>query len=152
MESEGRVRIEIADWTRDARILRLIREAVFVEEQNVPIELEWDGLDPHCTHVIAYGEGGKPVATGRLVADGHIGRLAVLKPWRGRGVGSHVLRALMAIARSKGLETCELNAQIHAIGFYERHGFVAEGDEFDDAGIAHRHMVLKNAHGQGNSA
>ena len=145
MQSEAGVRIEIADWARDARILRAIREAVFVEEQNVPMELEWDGRDPDCTHVIAYVEGGKPVATGRLDADGHIGRLAVLKPWRGRGVGSHVLLALTAIAKSKGFQACALNAQTHAIAFYERHGFVAEGDEFDDAGIAHRHMVLKNA-------
>lgn len=144
MQSETAVTIEIADWGHDAQILRTIREAVFVDEQNVPLELEWDNLDPQCTHVIAYVDGGKPVATGRLDADGHIGRLAVLKPWRGHGIGSQVLRELMAIAQSKGLQTCALNAQTHAIAFYERHGFVAEGGEFDDAGIAHRHMVLKN--------
>ena len=116
MQSEAGVRIEIADWARDARILRAIREAVFVEEQNVPMELEWDGRDPDCTHVIAYVEGGKPVATGRLDADGHIGRLAVLKPWRGRGVGSHVLLALTAIAKSKGFQACALNDAQYCTG------------------------------------
>lgn len=143
MQSETGVRVELADWQRDAKILRCIREAVFVEEQKVPMDLEWDGLDQDCIHVIAYAEQGKPVATGRLLADGHIGRLAVLKPWRGRGIGSQVLRALMTIAKSRSIVTCALNAQVHAIAFYERHGFVATGDEFDEAGIAHRHMVLK---------
>jgi predicted GNAT family N-acyltransferase len=147
MQPETRARIETADWERDARILHSVREAVFVNEQHVPVELEWDGLDPQCTHVIAYVDDDTPVATGRLGADGHIGRLAVLKPWRGRGIGSQVLRALIAIARSNGLDACALNAQTHAIAFYERHGFVAEGDEFDDAGIAHRHMVLKKGFG-----
>ena len=144
MQSTARIRIEVADWEKDAQILRSIREAVFVAEQRVPMELEWDGLDPDCTHVIAYVEGDLPVATGRLLDDGHIGRLAVLRPWRGRGIGSQVLHTLMAIAESKGIGTCALNAQTHAVVFYERHGFVAEGEEFDDAGIAHRHMVLKN--------
>lgn len=145
MQSEAGVRVEIADWQRDARVLGTIREAVFVDEQRVPMELEWDDLDPECTHVIAYAEQGQPVATGRLLADGHIGRLAVLKPWRGQGIGSQVLCALVNIARSRGIVTCALNAQTHAIAFYERYGFVAEGDEFDDAGIAHRHMVLELA-------
>jgi len=137
-----RITVETADWERDKQILRSIREAVFVNEQNVPMELEWDGHDSVCTHVIAYVDDHKPVATGRLLADGHIGRLAVLKPWRRRGIGSQVLHSLIAIAKANGIATCALNAQIHAIAFYERHGFVVEGEEFDDAGIPHRHMVL----------
>jgi predicted GNAT family N-acyltransferase len=144
MQAGIAVRIETADWSRDADILRAIREAVFVNEQHVPLELEWDGLDPLCTHVIAYVDGNSAVATGRLLANGHIGRLAVLKNWRARGIGAQVLRALISIARTNGLDKCALNAQTHAIAFYERHGFVAEGEEFDDAGIAHRHMVLKS--------
>ena len=145
MQPDAEVRVELADWQRDAQVLHSIREAVFVEEQQVPFELEWDGLDPGCTHVIAYAAHDKPVATGRLLADGHIGRLAVLKPWRGRGIGSQVLCALLAIAKSRGIVTCALNAQTHAIAFYERHGFVAKGAEFDEAGIAHRQMVLNIA-------
>lgn len=143
-QSELPVSVETANWVRDQAILRSIREAVFVQEQNVPVDLEWDGLDPVCTHVIAYVNDRMPVATGRLLPDGHIGRLAVLKPWRRHGIGSKVLQSLITIAKAGGIAECALNAQTHAIAFYERHGFVAEGEEFDDAGIAHRHMVLKN--------
>lgn len=142
-QSEIPVLVETADWIRDQGILRSIRETVFVKEQNVPVDLEWDGLDPICTHVIAYVNGRTPVATGRLLPDGHIGRLAVLKPWRRRGIGSNILQSLIAIAKSRGIATCALNAQTHAIAFYECHGFVVEGEEFDDAGIPHRHMVLR---------
>ena len=143
MRPDTTVSVEIADWERDQEILRSIREAVFVMEQNVPPDLEWDGLDPDCTHVIAYLSSHRAVATGRLLRDGHIGRMAVLRPWRGQGIGSRVLVALIECARARGVTTCALNAQTHALRFYERHGFVVEGSEFDDAGIAHRHMVLK---------
>lgn len=135
--------VKIADWEADSQILRAIREAVFVVEQNVPVELEWDGLDPACIHAIAW-VGGEPVGTARLLDDGHIGRMAVLEQWRGQGIGSQLLQTLIAIARERGMRKCALNAQTHALAFYQRHGFVAEGDEFDDAGIPHRHMVLKD--------
>jgi len=141
--SEPLATVTVADWDRDEAILRSIRESVFVVEQSVPVELEWDGLDLSCTHVIAFVKGGAAVGTARLLEDGHIGRMAVLGPWRRRGIGSSMLQALIRIARERGLARCALNAQTHAIPFYERHGFVAEGDEFDDAGIAHRHMVFR---------
>lgn len=144
MGSDTAITVKTADWKRDETLLRTIREAVFVAEQNVPLDLEWDGLDPVCTHVIAYVDQSEAVATGRLLPDGHIGRIAVLKPWRRHGVGSCVLQALIEIARAKGITRCVLNAQTQALTFYERHGFVAEGGEFDDAGIAHRHMVLRS--------
>jgi predicted GNAT family N-acyltransferase len=143
MKPGAAVTIKMADWSGDQALLRSIREAVFVHEQNVPIELEWDGLDPHCAHVMAYAEGGRAVATGRLLPSGHIGRIAVLKPWRHQGIGSSVLRTLIALAKGRGLASCALNAQTHALAFYERHGFVAQGEEFDEAGIPHQHMVLK---------
>ena len=143
MGSDTPVTVKTADWEHDQAILRSIREAVFVLEQNVPVDLEWDGADPVCTHVIAYVDACKAIATGRLLPDGHIGRIAVLKPWRRQGIGSRVLQALIEIAHAKGITACALNAQTHALAFYEGHGFVAEGDEFDDAGIAHRRMVLK---------
>jgi len=143
MRPDTSVAVEIADWERDQATLRSIREAVFVMEQNVPPDLEWDGLDAECTHVIAYASDRTAVATGRLLQDGHIGRIAVLKPWRRQGIGSRVLGALIDCAHARGVTSCGLNAQTHALPFYERHGFVVEGDEFDDAGIAHRHMVLK---------
>jgi len=109
----------------------------------VPAELEWDGLDPACIHVLAYVNGELPVGTARLLDDGHIGRMAVLRPWRRRGIGSRMLETLIEVARQTGKSGCALNAQTHALGFYERHGFVAEGGIFDDAGIPHRHMKLK---------
>ncbi|UCH47427.1 MAG: GNAT family N-acetyltransferase [Betaproteobacteria bacterium] len=143
MKPDLAVTVRTANWERDQHVLRSIREAVFVHEQKVPAELEWDGLDPDCAHVIAYADSDKAVATGRLLPDGHIGRIAVLKSWRRRGVGSRVLQALIEIARAKGMANCALNAQTHALSFYERYGFIAEGEEFDEAGIPHQHMVLK---------
>ena len=129
-----------ADWDRDRDRLRRIRTAVFVDEQRVPPELEWDGLDQRCLHVLAEDDGGTPIGTGRLLPDGHIGRMAVLAAWRRCGVGSAVLRELLRCAVEQGLGEVVLNAQTHAMGFYARHGFVAEGDAFLDAGIEHRQM------------
>lgn len=143
MTSDVAVEVRTADWVRDQALLRSIREQVFVQEQKVPTELEWDGIDARCAHVIAYLDDGRAVATGRLLPDGHIGRIAVLKPWRRQGIGSRVLQSLIEIAEARGMASCALNAQTYALAFYQRHGFVAEGDEFDEAGIAHQHMVLK---------
>ena len=143
MGSDTGFSIEMADWDRDQETLRSIREAVFVVEQNVPVELEWDGVDQDCVHVIAYANDRSAVGTGRLLPDGHIGRLAVLASWRGRGAGSSLLLKLVAIAKARGIGPIALNAQTHALAFYERFGFVAEGNDFDDAGIPHRHMLLR---------
>jgi predicted GNAT family N-acyltransferase len=144
MKPDVAVTLRTADWARDQHVLQSIREAVFVHEQNVPVELEWDGLDPDCAHVIAYADNDEAVATGRLLPDGHIGRIAVLKAWRRHGIGSRVLQSLIELAEARGIASCALNAQTHALAFYERHGFVSEGDEFDEAGIPHQHMVLKS--------
>ncbi len=143
MRPDVDIAVKIADWEQDEAILRSIRERVFVLEQHVPVELEWDGLDPACIHVLAYVNDTVPVGTARLLADGHIGRMAVLRPWRRHGIGSRMLRTLIEVARQQGISGCALNAQTHALGFYERHGFVPEGDVFDDAGMPHRHMYLK---------
>ncbi len=118
-----------------------IREVVFVVEQGVPVELELDGLDPACQHVLALDSEDRPIGTARMQECGHIGRIAVLRPWRKRGVGSRLLTALIQIAREAGLETVDLDSQLHAIGFYEKHGFRARGDSFLDAGIPHRNML-----------
>jgi len=145
VKSDAGFAVEIANWDRDQAILRSIREAVFVVEQNVPVELEWDGVDQDCVHVIAYTQDRSPVGTGRLLRDGHIGRLAVLAPWRGQGAGSSLLLKLVAIATARGTGPVALNSQTHALAFYERFGFVAEGEDFDDAGIPHRKMILKGS-------
>ena len=142
MRSDTGFVVEIANWQRDVSVLRSIRESVFVTEQHVPVELEWDGSDQDCVHAIAYTNDRSPVGTGRLLPDGHIGRLAVLAAWRSQGAGSALLLKLVSIARERGDRAVGLNAQTHARSFYERFGFVAEGGEFDDAGIPHRHMSL----------
>jgi len=134
-------RIVRADFARDAEAIRAVREEVFIDEQGVTPELEWDGLDEQAVHVLARTADGTPVGTARLLADGHIGRLAVRAPWRARGVGRALLRELVAIARERGLPRVFLGAQTHAVGFYEHQGFSVYGEPFMDAGIPHRHMA-----------
>ena len=133
--------VEEVRWADAAQALGAIRRTVFVVEQNVPEKLEWDGIDPDCAHVLARAADGTPIGTGRLLPDGHIGRMAVVEPWRRRGVGSALLVRLVEMARRRGFESVALNAQTYAIPFYRRHGFVAEGEEFIEAGIPHFAMV-----------
>lgn len=129
-------------WSEAGYRLRAVRTAVFVDEQNVPVELEWDGLDADGLHVVAESINGEAIGTGRLLPDGRIGRMAVSKPWRGRGVGRALLLDLLAAAREGGLERVELNAQTHAVGFYARFEFRLVSGEFMDAGIPHRTMQM----------
>lgn len=133
-------RVRVADWAGESARLGVLREAVFVQEQRVPPEEEYDGRDAECVHVVAEDAAGSVIGTGRLLPEGHIGRMAVAPAWRGSGVGRALLEALLACARERGFATVELSAQTHAIAFYERCGFRAEGPEFMDAGIPHRRM------------
>lgn len=142
MKPPREVEVRRAEWNEDNAALRSVRYAVFVVEQRVPVELEWDGIDPQCLHVIAETAAGDAVGTGRLLPDGHIGRMAVLREWRQRGVGSLLMAELLDAARSRGHTAVELSAQTHAIGFYERFGFAATSGEYPDAGIPHRSMRL----------
>jgi predicted GNAT family N-acyltransferase len=135
-------RIITGDWESVREDAQRVRIEVFVIEQNVPIELEWDEGDEVSTHAIAYDEEGQPVATGRLLPDGHIGRMAVIKPLRGCGLGREVLQALLQQARDEGHKDLLLHAQTHALSFYAKQGFIAEGEEFLEADIPHRLMRL----------
>ena len=135
-------RVQVVDFTEALAELRAVRDEVFVEEQQVPVELEHDALDPQCTHVIARLLDGTPVGTARLTPDHHVGRMAVRAPWRGRGVGDALLLVLVEEARKRGWTEVRLNSQVSAIGFYERHGFRPEGERFMEAGIEHQAMVL----------
>jgi predicted GNAT family N-acyltransferase len=132
-------RIELLPWEKARAHAAPIRFTVFVEEQRVPAEIELDEADPLCLHAVAF-EDGAPVGTGRLLPDGHIGRMAVLRQSRGRGIGSRILKALIESARQRGDREVVLAAQVHAIGFYRAHGFVEEGAEYLEAGIPHRDM------------
>jgi len=134
------VRIELMDWESARTEAMRIRFVVFVEEQRVPAEMEMDEWDAKCVHAIAYSPDGKAVATGRLLPDGHIGRLAVLKEWRGKGVGGKILEALTEVARQRGDVEVALSAQTHALEFYRRHGFSEEGEVYEEAGIPHQTM------------
>ena len=118
-----------------------IRFAVFVEEQGVPREIELDEMDAACIHALAYLDG-KAIGTGRLLPDGHIGRMAVLKDWRNRGIGGLMLTRLLERAKERGQPQVALSAQIHAVPFYRAHGFVEEGGEYLEAGIRHQAMRL----------
>jgi len=133
-------RVRIASWQQDNSALRYLRETVFMKEQQVPEELEWDGLDENATHLLAEDETGQPIATARMLSNGHIGRVAVLNSWRRQGVGSAIMRFCLELARKQGLSQVDLDAQLEAISFYTHLGFAAEGEVFMDAGIPHRHM------------
>jgi predicted GNAT family N-acyltransferase len=128
-------------WSDAADDLRAVRRAVFIEEQAISEDLEWDDFDAACPHALAIDDRQSPVGCGRLLPNGYIGRLAVLSAWRGQGVGSALLRELMSLARTSGHTRVLLNAQTRAMPFYARHGFAAEGDEFFEAGIAHQTMA-----------
>jgi predicted GNAT family N-acyltransferase len=132
-------------WTASEKILRALRTTVFVEEQGVPAELEWDGQDELAYHVIAFSPERDPIGTGRLLQDAHIGRIAVLKEWRGKGVGRALLDMLLVIANKMGYDEVKLHAQTRVVGFYLRRGFVAQGDEFMEAGIPHVLMTRETA-------
>jgi len=133
-------RIELMEWDKAQAIAGPIRFAIFVGEQNVPPGIELDDKDAACVHAIAYDDAGKAIGTGRLLPDGHIGRMAVVKDWRRRGVGAELLEALIAEAKRRGHKEVVLSAQLQALEFYRVHGFVAEGKVYEEAGILHQQM------------
>ncbi|MEO7432608.1 MAG: GNAT family N-acetyltransferase [Dokdonella sp.] len=132
--------IEPASWEQDLADLRAVRETVFLVEQSIPPEMEWDALDARSRHVIARDHDGRPIGTGRLTPDHGIGRMAVLANWRGKGVGEAIMRVLLEQARLLGYPAIELHAQTHALPFYEKLGFEPFGEEFLECAIPHRMM------------
>ena len=132
--------VSIIDWHTNSSELRKIRAEVFIEEQNVPLEEEWDGLDEKAIHLLAKAADGTAVGTARLLPNGQVGRMAVLKPYRKSGVGAALLKYIISWNQSQPRPPLFLHAQVHAIPFYQKLGFIAEGPEFMDANIAHREM------------
>ena len=118
-----------------------LRFAIFVDEQNVPSGIELDDMDAKCLHAVAYDADGRAIGTGRLLPDGHIGRIAVAREWRRRGVGAEIMGALMLEARKRGHAQVIVSAQLQAAAFYRGLGFVAQGKVYPDAGILHQDMV-----------
>ncbi|MGW3075859.1 MULTISPECIES: GNAT family N-acetyltransferase [unclassified Kitasatospora] len=146
--------IRVAVGEADLELVRAVRHEVFVVEQNVPEELEYDEYDATSVHLLAVGADGAALGTARLIhgeparkltggVDGRVllGRLAVVAAARGTGLGAELVRAVEAAGVEHGGAEVELHAQVQALGFYERLGYVAEGPVYDDAGIAHRTMT-----------
>lgn len=133
------MKISKVSWAEAKAELSAIRRAVFIDEQAVPEELEWDGEDEHALHVLVT-EDDKPVGCARMLADGHIGRMAVLPGYRGRGAGRLMLKTLLMEAEKLKRGRVFLNAQTRAAGFYAKYGFIPVGGEFPDAGIPHIRM------------
>ena len=132
------------NWSDQQEALSQIRREVFIQEQHVPEDLEWDGLDPGCRHVLAVEcDSVLPVGTGRLVADGQIGRMAIRKDYRRQGIGRKILQQLIEIAIQDGHKQVYLHAQLTAVDFYIQAKFEVCGETFMDAGIPHVKMMLK---------
>ncbi len=138
------IQISEVDWSEQQEALSEIRRKVFIEEQHVPKDLEWDGLDIKCRHVLAYDRTfEKSVGTGRLVTDGQIGRMAILKEYRRYGIGHKILEKLIELAISDGHAKVYLHAQLYVVEFYQQANFNVCGEVFMDAGIPHVKMTLK---------
>jgi len=142
---EAMLDVRVGDWATLGAQAQAIRTAVFIEEQKIPVEMEWDEADATCVHAVAFNRLGLPLATGRLLQHApqvaRIGRMASAQTVRGSGVGRAVLDALMQAARTRGDREVLLHAQTSASDFYARAGFTPRGPVFDEAGIAHIEMT-----------
>jgi predicted GNAT family N-acyltransferase len=141
--------VRILAWREARPLARPVRDKVFIEEQRVPQELEWDEWDESSDHAVAVDAAGNAIGTARLLPDGRIGRMAVLKERRGKGVGAALLRAMLDRARERSMMRAVLHAQVRAAGFYRRFGFRERGGEFLEAGIPHVEMTLDLFPGRG---
>jgi predicted GNAT family N-acyltransferase len=141
MDSSDRLQIRLAGWKQDSAVIRGIRNAVFSIEQGIAETLDFDGRDHECVHVLASIGDGEGIGTARMLPDGHVGRIAVHKAWRGQGVGTRLTEYLAEVARDRGFEAIHLHSQAQAAGFYSRLGFEARGETFMEAGIEHVLMV-----------
>ncbi|GEA59804.1 GNAT family N-acetyltransferase [Vibrio comitans] len=134
------MRVEIVDWQSKDEIF-LVRNTVFTAEQGIDTNLDFDGQDEQSVHALVY-DNDEPVATGRMLGDGHIGRIAVLISQRGKGLGTTIMKALVNEARRRNFARVYLGAQVHALDFYEKLGFESIGERYDEVGIEHQTMQL----------
>ena len=135
--------VSLLCWHDGEPLLRSVREAVFIREQGVPAELEWDEFDQGCRHALAISLRGEAVGCGRMLPNGHIGRIAVIQQWRKQKVGTAIMEALLDYARAHDYKQVDVDAQTHALPFYRGFGFVEQGEEFIDAGLPHIKMTLQ---------
>ncbi|MET0104547.1 MAG: GNAT family N-acetyltransferase [Sedimenticola sp.] len=136
------IEIREAHWPEDLPLLREVREEVFVREQHVPADMEWDTSDPVAVHLLAETPDGQPVGTVRLLPGGQIGRMAVLPEWRNQGTGRRLMEQIMSKASELRYPKLFLNTQIRAVPFYRQFGFKTQGEEFMEAGIPHLRMEM----------
>jgi predicted GNAT family N-acyltransferase len=136
------ISIVTAAWPADLEHIQQVRRAVFIVEQHVPEHEEWDEVaDQACRHVLAFADG-KAIGTARLSGGGKIGRVAVLKAWRGQGIGSRLMEHILDLARSEGMRRLYLDSQQSATDFYRPYGFQPIGEPFMEANIPHQRMEL----------
>lgn len=139
----GNIRIIEAHWAEYKAQLMQVRTLVFMDEQQVSADLEWDGLDAAALHLVALSDDNQAVGCARLLADGSIGRMAVLKTWRGKGIGSMLLDTAIRVHQRQAVPLIKLSAQMHAILFYQKAGFEVCSHPYLDANIMHVDMYLK---------
>lgn len=133
-----------ANWKEDQLSIKFVRNKVFIQEQSVPKALEWDDFDKTARHLLALNKDGHPIGTARLILfgdQGQIGRMSVLKEWRGVGIGKVLLEEMLRLAKEEKLSSVFLNAQTHVISFYKSYGFSLMGNEFLEADIPHQKMI-----------
>lgn len=138
----AQIRVLACRWHEQQQALSEIRRIVFIEEQSVPEDLEWDGEDDQAWHFLALSDD-IPVGAARLLPSGQIGRMCVLQPWRRQGIGSRLLQQAEITAAEQHIKPLFLHAQTYIRQFYEQHGYQAKGSEFMDAGIPHIEMVKR---------
>ena len=133
--------VKQGSWDQLQQDAKLIRELVFISEQNIPEQDEWDDQDAISQHFVVYNQN-QPIATARLLANNSVGRVAVLKAYRGQGIGRLIMLEIIAYAQAQKRPSLQLSSQVHAVSFYEKLGFSIQGDEYDECGIPHIEMVM----------
>ena len=134
-------RVQSGHWDKLEQDAKFIRKQVFIIEQNIPEEEEWDDQDMISDHFVVYDQD-QPIATARLLQNNSVGRVAVLKTYRGQGIGRMIMLEIIQLAHQQDRTFLQLSSQVHAISFYEKLGFSIQGDAYDECGIPHIKMQL----------
>ena len=134
-------RVQSGHWDKLEQDAKFIRKQVFIIEQNIPEEEEWDDQDMISDHFVVYDQD-QPIATARLLQNNSVGRVAVLKAYRGQGIGRMIMLEIIRQAHQQDRKFLHLSSQVHAISFYEKLGFSIQGDAYDECGIPHIKMQL----------